>query len=66
MAAVRKLHDPQYELLLLSYCAGVERLFYAMRTCPSDSFRDAQVQFDLALQSSLEKIITTSAPGFGD
>lgn len=66
MASVSKLHDPQCELLLLRYCAGVGRLFYSLRTCPLDFFGDAQVQFDLALCSSLEKIVTASGPGFGD
>ena len=31
---------------------------YALRTCPSDFFGDAHVQFDLALHASLEKIVT--------
>ena len=66
MTAVSKLHDPQFELLLLRNCAGVGRLSYALRTCPSNSFVDAHVKFDLALLASLENIITTSGPGFGD
>ena len=66
MAAVSKLRDPQCELILFQYCAGVGRLFYAPRTCPLDSFGDAQVQFDLALRDFLEKIVTASGPGFGD
>ena len=66
MAVVSKLHDPQCELLLLRYCARVGSLFYALRTCPSDWIEDAQVQFDLALRSSLENIVTASEPGFGD
>ena len=49
-----------------SQLCRVGRLFYAMRTCPPDSFRGAQVQFDLALRASLEKIVTASGPGFGD
>ncbi|XP_057547326.1 uncharacterized protein LOC130825888 [Amaranthus tricolor] len=66
MTTVSKLHDLQCELLLLRYCVGVGRLFYALRTCPSDWLGDTQVQFDLALCSSLEKIVTASEPGFGD
>ena len=66
MGAVRKLHDPQCKLLLLHNCVGVEKLSYALKTCPSDSFGEAHVQFDLALRTFLEKIITASNPGFGD
>jgi hypothetical protein len=66
ITAVGKLHDPQCKLLLLSNCAGVGRLFYAIRTCPPDSFGGTQVQFNLALRASLEKIVTASGPGFGD
>ena len=66
MAVVSKLRDRQCELLLHRCCAGVERLFYALRTCPSDWFVDAQVQFDHALCFLLEKVVTASEPGFGD
>ena len=66
MTTVSKLHDLQCELLLLRYCVGVGRLFYALRTCPSDWLGDAQVQFDLALRSSLEKIVTAFGSGFGE
>ena len=37
-----------------------------MRTCPPNSFRKAQIQFDNALRTSLEKIVTVSGPGFRD
>ena len=66
MAAVSKLRDPQYELLLLQYCAGVGRLFNALRTFPPDSFGDAYVQFDLALRDSPEKIVMASGPRYED
>ena len=65
MEVVSKLHNLQCELLLLRDCAGVRRLFYALRTCPPESFREAQIQFDNALRTSLEKIVTASGPGFG-
>ena len=65
-AAVSKLNDPQYELLLLCNCAGVGRLSYAHRTCFLDLLSKAQLQFDLALCTSLERIVTASGPGFGD
>ena len=66
MVAISKFRDPQCELLLLRNCAGVGRLFYALKTYPSGLFGDAQVQFDLALRASLERIVTAWGPGFGD
>ena len=66
ITSISKLHDPQCELFLLRNCAGVGRLSYVMRTCPSDLFGEAQVQFDAALRASLEKIVTASGPGYWD
>ncbi|GJY27650.1 hypothetical protein Tco_0403417 [Tanacetum coccineum] len=37
-----------------------------MRTCPPRFFESAQRSFDVALRSSLERIVTASEPGFGD
>ncbi|GKA54087.1 hypothetical protein Tco_0753036 [Tanacetum coccineum] len=37
-----------------------------MRTCPPRVFESAQRSFDVALRSSLERIVTASGPGFGD
>ncbi|GJR40673.1 putative reverse transcriptase domain-containing protein [Tanacetum coccineum] len=45
---------------------GVAKLSYALRTCSPLSLMEVQVQFDKALRTSLEKIVTTSGPGFGD
>ena len=66
MDAVAKLNDPQCELLLLRACTGVSKLYFTMRTCPPKFFLSAQRSFDIALRSSLERIVTTSGPGFGD
>ena len=66
MKVVSKLHDPRCELLLLHNCVGFRKFFYALRTCPSDSFWDAHIQFDLALRTSLEKIVMASGLDFGD
>ena len=63
MAALRELHDRQCVLFLFCNWAGVGRLFYALRTCPSDMFGDAQVQFDLALRSSLETRLVSKKLG---
>ncbi|GJY22392.1 putative reverse transcriptase domain-containing protein [Tanacetum coccineum] len=64
--AVAKINDPQCELLLIRACAGVSKLYFAMRTCPPRVFESAQLSFDMALRSALEHIVTASGPGFGD
>ena len=66
MEAIHKLHDPQCELLLLRSCVGVAKLSYALRTCSPLYLQETQVRFDRSLRTSLEKIITASASGFGD
>ncbi|GKA07179.1 putative reverse transcriptase domain-containing protein [Tanacetum coccineum] len=47
-------------------CAGVSKLYFAMRTCPPRVFESAQLSFDMALRSALERIVTASGSGFGD
>ncbi|GKD03059.1 hypothetical protein Tco_1178033 [Tanacetum coccineum] len=37
-----------------------------MRTCPPRVFESAQLAFDMALRSALERIVMASEPGFGD
>ncbi|GJU78763.1 reverse transcriptase domain-containing protein, partial [Tanacetum coccineum] len=64
--AVAKINDPQCELLLIRACAGVSKLYFAMRTCPPRVFESAQLSFDMALRSALERVVTASGPGFGD
>ncbi|GJZ10286.1 hypothetical protein Tco_0545045, partial [Tanacetum coccineum] len=64
--AVTKINDPQCELLLIRACAGVSKLYFAMRTCSPRVFESAQLYFDMALRSALERIVTASGPGFGD
>ncbi|GJS87973.1 hypothetical protein Tco_0770609 [Tanacetum coccineum] len=66
MDVVAKLNDPQCELLLLRACAGISKLYFAMRTCSPQVFERAQHSFDAALCSSLERIVTASGPGFGN
>ncbi|GJT30283.1 hypothetical protein Tco_0910558 [Tanacetum coccineum] len=63
---VAKINDSQCELLLIRACAGVSKLYFAMRTCPPRVFESAQLSFDMALRSALERIVTASGPGFGD
>ncbi|GJV50135.1 hypothetical protein Tco_1440347 [Tanacetum coccineum] len=66
MDAIAKINDPQCELLLLRSCTGISRLYFTMRTCLPHIFESAQRSFDMALRSSLERIVTASGPGFGD
>ncbi|GJX36969.1 hypothetical protein Tco_0250272, partial [Tanacetum coccineum] len=64
MDALAKINDPQCELLLLNSCTGISRLYFTMRTCPPSFFKSAQRSFDVALRSSLGRIVTVSGPGF--
>ncbi|GJZ19008.1 hypothetical protein Tco_0555598 [Tanacetum coccineum] len=64
--AVAKINDPQCELLLIRACAGVSKLYFTMRTCLPRVFELAQLSFDMALRSALERIVTASGSGFGD
>ncbi|GJU65888.1 hypothetical protein Tco_1247723 [Tanacetum coccineum] len=66
MDAIAKINDPQCELLLLRSCTGISRLYFTMRICPPRVFESAQRSFDVALRSSLERIVTASGPGFGE
>ncbi|GKA31130.1 ankyrin repeat-containing protein ITN1-like protein, partial [Tanacetum coccineum] len=63
---VAKINDPQCELLLIHTCAGISKLYFAMRTCPSRVFESAQLAFDMALRSALERIVTAFGLGFCD
>ncbi|GKB56081.1 putative reverse transcriptase domain-containing protein, partial [Tanacetum coccineum] len=65
MDAVARINDPQCELLLLRACMGISKLYFAMRTCPPCVFESAQRSFDVAIRSTLERIVTASGPGFG-
>ncbi|GJQ97670.1 hypothetical protein Tco_0008809 [Tanacetum coccineum] len=66
MDVIAKINDPQCDLLLLHSCTGISRLYFTMRTCLPCFFESAQRSFDMALRSSLERIVTASGPGFGD
>ncbi|GJR03130.1 hypothetical protein Tco_0526114 [Tanacetum coccineum] len=66
MDAIAKINDPQCELLLFCSCVGISKLYFTMRTCPPCVFESAQCSFDVALRSSLERIVTASGLGFGD
>ena len=66
MDKVVLLDDPQCELLLLRACTGISKLYFALCTSPPSTFETAQLTFDGALRSSLERIVNASGPGFGD
>ncbi|GKB80464.1 putative reverse transcriptase domain-containing protein [Tanacetum coccineum] len=66
MDTIAKINDPQCELLLLHACAGISKLYFAMRTCSPQVFEMSEHYFDAALCSALERIVTASGPGFGD
>ncbi|GKD36227.1 hypothetical protein Tco_1251736 [Tanacetum coccineum] len=66
MDIVARINDPQCELLLLRACAGIFKLYFAMRTCSPWVFEMAQRSFDVAFHSALERIITASGSSFGD
>ncbi|KAL5717786.1 hypothetical protein ACHQM5_010751 [Ranunculus cassubicifolius] len=65
MCAIRKLRDPQCEMLLLRACSGVSKLYYAFRTSAPIVFSDASKVFDTALRESVESIVTDGRAGFG-
>nr|GEX97058.1 hypothetical protein [Tanacetum cinerariifolium] len=55
MGIIAKINDPQCELLLLRACAGISKLYFAMRTCSSCVFEMAQRTFDAAIRSALKR-----------
>nr|GEY43628.1 hypothetical protein [Tanacetum cinerariifolium] len=66
MDVIAKINDPQCELLLLRSRGGIFRLYFTMSTGSPRVFESAKRSFDVALRSSLERIVTTSGLGFGD
>ncbi|XP_026428642.1 uncharacterized protein LOC113324540 [Papaver somniferum] len=63
--AIEKLEDPQCELLLFRNCAGVSRLYFALRTTMPDYKYEAQDLLDAQLYKFLHHVITGDRPGFG-
>ncbi|GKF17766.1 hypothetical protein Tco_0062684, partial [Tanacetum coccineum] len=66
MDVVAKINDPQCKLLLLHACAGISKLYFAMRTCPPRVFKRAQRSFDAALRFTLERVVTASSHVFSN
>lgn len=65
MDCIKKLRDPQSELLLLRNCAGVSKLYFTMRTTRPQVLKAAQQRFDLHLLQYLRYLMTGDEPGFG-
>ncbi|XP_026396172.1 uncharacterized protein LOC113290799 [Papaver somniferum] len=65
MSVVKKLKDPQSELLLLRSCTGVSRLYFTMRTTNPLALQQAMTHFDDHLFQYLRQLITADGEGFG-
>ena len=66
MESLRKLGDPQSELLLLRSCMGVAKLLFGLRTCQPAFVADAVSLFDKGLRGAVEDIVVCGGPYFGD
>lgn len=65
MVTIKKIKDPQSEILLLRDCAGVSKLYFTMRTTNPQFMQSAQIQYDQYLFHFLRYLITGDGPGFG-
>ncbi|XP_026442067.1 uncharacterized protein LOC113341381 [Papaver somniferum] len=65
MSSIKKLKDPQSEMLLLRNCTGVSRLYFAMRTTNPAALQSATALFDDHLLKYLRLLITGDGAGFG-
>lgn len=65
MEAIKKLRDPQCEMLLLRACSGVSRLYFSLRTAAPSAFKLAQKVFDDALRVTVEDMTNAAGAGFG-
>ncbi|XP_026378181.1 uncharacterized protein LOC113272583 [Papaver somniferum] len=65
MSAIKKLKDPQSEMLLLCNYAGVFRPYFSMRTTNPAALQQASDLFDDHLLKYLRLLITGDGAGFG-
>lgn len=65
MDAIKKLRDPQSEMLLLLNCTGVSRLYFALRTTNPAALQSATDLFDDHSLKYLRLLITGDGAGFG-
>ncbi|KAJ0843465.1 putative reverse transcriptase domain, exostosin [Helianthus annuus] len=57
MRCLKRLRDPQSELLLLRSCMGVAKLLFGLRTCQASLVGGAVSVFDKGLRGALEDIV---------
>ncbi|XP_026436600.1 uncharacterized protein LOC113334597 [Papaver somniferum] len=65
MECIKRLQDPQCELLLVRNCAGVSKLYFTMRTTNPQALRAAKSRLDQYLQLFLWYLITGDGAGYG-
>lgn len=65
MNSVKKLQDPQCELLLLRYCTGVSKLYFTLRTTSPKFLHASSNHFDHHLFQFLQHLVTGDGAGFG-
>ncbi|XP_026397756.1 uncharacterized protein LOC113293280 [Papaver somniferum] len=65
MNNIQELQDPQSELLLLRSCAGVSRLYFALRTTFPEALQVAGSRFDDHLMQYLRRLVVGDGAGFG-
>lgn len=65
MNCVRKLKDPQCELLLLRSCTSVSKLYFTLRTTNPRVLGPAIIHYDHHLFKYLQHLITGDVVGFG-
>ncbi|XP_052622515.1 uncharacterized protein LOC128127844 [Lactuca sativa] len=66
MRLLPQLSDPQSELLLLSSCMGIAKLFFGLRTCQPVHMEEAALFFNNGLRRAFEDIMVCGGPFFGD
>lgn len=65
ISSIKKLKDPQSEMLLIHNCTGMSRSYSAMRTTNPAALQQATDLFDDHLFQYLRLLITGERAGFG-
>ncbi|XP_026411629.1 uncharacterized protein LOC113306930 [Papaver somniferum] len=65
MNTIKKLQDPQSELLLLRNCTGVSKLYFTLRKTFPSALQPATIQFDTSMFQYLRNLIVGDGDGFG-
>ncbi|KAJ0542228.1 putative reverse transcriptase domain, exostosin [Helianthus annuus] len=66
MGCLKRLRDPQSELLLLRSCMGVAKLLFGLRTCQPSFVGEVVSVFDKGLRNAIENIVVCGGAFFGD